>query len=224
MHTANHRTPLKGNEQDTDKRKDHPTLLTPGWATVRYRCYTKRPTGSTRTYQHHNSMFCINRKIHPKIHMGSQGNPNSQSWKRTKVKFPHFLISKHSYSNQNSVVGTSKKRDKCISGSNREPRNKLSCTWSQDLHTRVLRPLYRERTVSSAYGAGKTGHPCAKELIWTFILYHGQKLTHNEYQNVKTSNCKTPIRKYYREKLHDTGLGNAFSKWYQKHRQQGKNK
>ena len=44
-----------------------------------------------------------------------------------------------------------------------------------------------ERTVSSAYGAGKTGHPCAKELIWTFILYHGQKLTHNEYQNVKTS-------------------------------------
>lgn len=82
---------------------------------LRYQYYTKRSTGSMPTYQNHNSIFCINRKIHPKIHMGSQRNPNSQSWKRrTKVKVPHFLISEHSYSNQNSVVGTSNKRAKHI--------------------------------------------------------------------------------------------------------------
>ena len=53
--------------------------------------------------------FCRNRKIYPKIHIGSQGTPKSQNhfekehhWKNTLMfSFPNLP---QSYSNQNSVV------------------------------------------------------------------------------------------------------------------------
>ena len=74
---------------DTHHRLEDLILLT-------WQYYLKKSTDSMQPLAKSNDVFCWNRRTHPKIHMESQGSPNSQNnlEKEEQMEDSHFLVSK----------------------------------------------------------------------------------------------------------------------------------
>lgn len=76
LYTENYKTLLKETKDDTNKWKDILFLWNGRLNIVKVSVLLKT---ICRFYQNQNGIFCINRKIHPKIHMESQWTPCSQT-------------------------------------------------------------------------------------------------------------------------------------------------
>ena len=79
--------------KDTNKCKDILCSWIEDLISLRCQYYPKWPTDSKQSFQNPNDVFCRNRKIHPKIHMESQGTQTVKTILKNKNKVGGLILS-----------------------------------------------------------------------------------------------------------------------------------